>query len=376
MSAGDILIVGGTGVVGRRIAARLAPGLPGRVAIAGRDESRAAALCQELGQGSHARRMDVHDASSVERALEGIGTVMACVAQEELHLLRATIARGLAYTDIAPRLAFWRAAEEMRGDARRTGARILLGAGLTPGISNMMARRLAAELGQLDGVETAILLGLGDEYGPDSVAHIFEAVTQPYTVVENGRRREALPFSEGRVIDFSHPLGKRTAYLFPWSDAAYYPQTLGVATALGRFALEPAWAGWLAAMAVRAGARRWLRTARGSRASRRLVERLRRHAGRDDFALVVTAAGGERVLRMSLVGRSQADATADGAAELVLALASGAVREPGVWFPEQVISHERFFAALAERGWAPVVEETTPVRERAGRRARGLTVPQ
>jgi len=38
-------------------------------------------------------------------ALDGIGTVMACVQQRELHVLREAVSRGLAYTDIAPRLA-------------------------------------------------------------------------------------------------------------------------------------------------------------------------------------------------------------------------------------------------------------------------------
>lgn len=182
----DILVVGGYGAVGRRIAAHLAPRFPGRVVIAGRDERRAEALCRELGHGTRARRIDVDDAASIGPALEGVGTVMACVAQRELHLLRTAIERGLAYTDIAPRLAFWQGAEEMAAEARRTGARIVLGAGLSPGISNMMARQLATVVGRADRIETSILLSLGDEYGPDSLHHVLEAVAQPFDVLEDG----------------------------------------------------------------------------------------------------------------------------------------------------------------------------------------------
>jgi hypothetical protein len=36
--------------------------------------------------------------------LGGVGLVMSCIDQPEPHLLRAAIARGLAYTDIAPHL--------------------------------------------------------------------------------------------------------------------------------------------------------------------------------------------------------------------------------------------------------------------------------
>lgn len=94
----DILVVGGYGVVGRRIAAMLAPRFPDRVIIAGRDEGRAARLCRELGRGTRAGRIDVNDARSIEEALDGVGTVMTCVAQREQHLLRAAIARGVGYT--------------------------------------------------------------------------------------------------------------------------------------------------------------------------------------------------------------------------------------------------------------------------------------
>lgn len=358
----DILIVGGAGVVGRRIAAQLAPRFPGRVVIAGRDERRAEALCRELSHGTRARRIDVEDAASIGPALDSAGTVIACVAQRELHLLRTSIARGVAYTDVAPRLAFWQGAEEMAAEARRTGARIVLGAGLSPGISNMMARRLAAAVGRVDRIETAILLSLGDEYGPDSLHHVLEAVTQPFTVLEDGHRHAAVPFTHGKRIDFPEPLGPRTAYLFPWSDVVYYPKTLGARSSIGRFALDPEWTAGLAALLVRAGARRWLKRPGLFHGNRRAIDRLKRvYAGHDRFAMVVTVEGGGRVMKMSLCGRHQADATAAGAAEIARALAAGEVEQAGVWLPEQVVPHERFFEALASLGWRPAMEESVPI---------------
>lgn len=50
--ARDILVVGSYGVVGRRIAERLAPLFHERVVIAGRDEQKATALCRDLGEGA------------------------------------------------------------------------------------------------------------------------------------------------------------------------------------------------------------------------------------------------------------------------------------------------------------------------------------
>jgi saccharopine dehydrogenase (NAD+, L-lysine-forming) len=354
----DILIAGGYGVVGRRIAAALASRFPGRILIAGRDPSRAETLCNELGHGSRPRRIDIDDQASVHEALDHVGTVIACVAQPEMHLLRASIARGLAYTDIAPRLAFWQGAEQMADQARRTGARIVLGAGLSPGISNMMAAQMTRAIGRVDYIETAILLSLGDEYGPDSMHHVFESLIQPFRVLEEGRERSAVPFSEPVHVDFSGPFGTRKAYLFPWSDVVYYPKTLGANTSIGRFALEPAWASEFVSLMMRTGARRWLQRPGFLRGNRRAIDRLkRRYAGHDHFALVVTVQGSDRAMKMSLTGRHQADATAAGAAEIARALASGEVAEAGVWLPEQVISPESFFAGLATLGWRPISQK-------------------
>jgi saccharopine dehydrogenase-like NADP-dependent oxidoreductase len=207
--AGHILIVGGYGVVGRRLAALLAPLYPGRVVIAGRRERTAEAACPEIGHGIRPRHIDVNQPSSVQRALDGVG--VSCVQQRELHLLRASVGRGVADSDIAPRLAFWRGAESLDAETRKTGARMLLGAGLSPGISNTMARRLASSVGRVDRIETSILLSIGDEFGSDSTSHVLESVAQGYTVMEDGRERKAVPFGEGRPVLFPPPLGRQTA---------------------------------------------------------------------------------------------------------------------------------------------------------------------
>jgi len=353
-TTGDILIAGGYGVVGRRIAALLAPSFVGRVVIAARDETKASALARQLGQGTRGRRLDLADAASIDAALAGVGTIMVCVSDHELHLLRAAISRGLAYTDIAPRLAFWKGAEEMNAEARRTGARVLLGAGLSPGISNMMARQLKDAIGAAERIETAILLSLRDEFGPDSLRHVLESVSQPFSVLEDGRSTSTLPFSRGVRVVFPEPVGSKTAYRFPWSDVVYYPKTLGVRTAVGRFALEPSWAGRLASVLVRLGATKGLGRPERMKAFLHLIERIKGRSSRGDaFALAVTVQGAGRTMRIGLSGRHQADATAAGAAELARQLAAGEVSSAGVWLPEEIVSPVRFFAMLAEHGFTP-----------------------
>jgi saccharopine dehydrogenase-like NADP-dependent oxidoreductase len=71
----DILITGGYGTVGRRVAADLAPGYPDRVVVAGRSTEKAAPLATELGHSVRGRRIGVGEPNSVEAALDGLGVV-------------------------------------------------------------------------------------------------------------------------------------------------------------------------------------------------------------------------------------------------------------------------------------------------------------
>jgi saccharopine dehydrogenase (NAD+, L-lysine-forming) len=355
----DILITGGYGTVGRRVAADLAPEYPGNVVVAGRSTEKATQLAAELGYGVRGRRVDVGNPSTVEAALGGVGVVMNCIDQPEPYLLRAAIRRGLAYTDIAPHLMTRRPTEAMKGEAAQTGARIVLGAGLAPGISSMLARLGADRVGAVESVESSVLLSVGDTYGPASRAYLMEEIALPYAVRIEGREVPMRPFAESARVTFPQPLGGKTAYLFPFSDQVFFPETLGAQTALSRLVLEPPWLGKLLSMLIRLRITAVLRRREGAEQRvQRLMTRLQsRYRGRDWYGVVVDVRGARGRIRASLVGRGQATGTAIGASAVVRALAEGEVKQPGIWLAEQVVLLGPFFERLATCGLVPTLED-------------------
>ena len=362
-----ILIVGGYGEVGSRLAAQLEASHPNRVIVAGRHPEQATGLT---------RRIDVDDPDSVERALDGVGVVTACVRQREPHLLRAAVRRGIAYTSIAPPWMAWAEIEPLRAEAKRSGSRVVLAAGLEPGITSVLVRAAADRLGQVDVVETALLLGLGDAYGADSMAFIFEEITEPYSIVIDGQPEEANAFERPKLVAFPAPVGLRRAYTMPFRDQLYYPATLGAKTAIARIALDPSWLSRVLSALLRVGLRRVLHRGGTRGAVHGLIEKLRgRYSGHDHYALVVDVRGGGRTIRSTLVGRQQAETTAAGVGAITEALWAREVDEPGVWLAEQVIAPEPFLARLAAHGIVPITEELSTTSRAAsvaptsGRRA-------
>jgi saccharopine dehydrogenase (NAD+, L-lysine forming) len=353
-----ILIVGGYGIVGQRLAADLALNYPGRIVVAGRHIEGATQLAARLGHGVRGQSIDVDDANSVEGALHGVSLIVSCIDQSEPYLLRAAIARGLAYTDITPHLMQRQPTETMKTDAIRSGARILLGAGLAPGISSMFARLGADRVGDVVRVESNVLLSIGDLFGPASRSYILDEIALPYGVRIDGRQQSTRAFRGAARVTFPPPLGQRTAYLFPFSDQVFFHETLGARTALARLALDPPWLGRALSALVWLGVPSLLQHRAGTpQRLNRLVGWLQqRYAGYDWYGLAVEVQGTGGLVRVSLSGHGQANATAIGAAALVRALYEGEVEHPGIWLAEQIVPPDPFLDRLAAQGLVPLIE--------------------
>jgi saccharopine dehydrogenase (NAD+, L-lysine forming) len=330
----DILIVGGYGEVGHRLARLLEITHPDRVIVAGRHPERVPRL--------RARRVDVDDLASIDAALEGVGLVIACVRQREPQLLRAAVRRGLAYTSIAPPALPWPEIQDLSAEARLSGARVIFGAGIEPGISSVLARAAADRVGRVERVETALLFSVGDSYGSDSMVFLMDELAQGNA------------FTSSTLVEFPPPVGVRRAYNLPFSDQRYYAHTLGARTAIARLALDPPWIARAVSMLVHLGARKVASRGGAHGPLSGMVERLRmRHAGEDRFALLVEVQGEHGVVRADLLGRGQAQATAAGVLAIAEALLNREVTPAGVHMAEQVIAPDRFFKRLAAQGLYP-----------------------
>ena len=352
MNSREILIVGGYGVVGRRIAAELALNYPDRVVIGGRNLGRADELATTIGHGVRGRRIDIADPSSIAAALEGVVVVISCIDQPGRALLWAAIERGLNYTDITPHLTELgrgEAYDKIDAAARASGASLVLGTGIVPGISNVMVCALADALGGADEIETALVLAASDVKGPASLDYFLQELSMSFVIRVDGEDRRTRAFSAPRLIEFPPPAGAQVAYLFPFSDQVLYPRTMGARTALTRLAIEPVWLARGLAVMVRTGVSR-LMAIEGVRhaVARRLQDRPSSKGAW--FALRVDVRSGGRSRRATLVGQAQADAAAAGAAGVARLLIEGDVAEPGAWMPEQIVDPGPFLSRLATQG--------------------------
>ncbi len=354
-----ILIVGGSGMIGRKIAKDLASDYPNQVVIAARDVEKASLVASEIGFGVQAQHLDITNRSSVNTALQGVGFVISCVTQRETpHLFLAAITQGCGYTDIAPMWAHkYPLSEALRAEAVNTGARIIIGAGIVPGISSVLARKGADWVGPVESITTTCLLSAGDEYGTNSRENLGEEFATPFKTTIDGQKVLAWPFTRPHKVEFAPPVGTVTAYLMPFVDQLFYPETLGAQTAVSQMAYLPLWLPRLVSallpIARRASAQR--RSGMGRNLDRILAWLKGRYQGLNWWGAHVEVWGAKGIYRASIQGHEQATGTALSGSALLRALVEGEVDRPGIWTAEQVVSPERFLKRLAGHGLIPTV---------------------
>ncbi|WP_300556600.1 saccharopine dehydrogenase NADP-binding domain-containing protein [Maricaulis sp.] len=318
-----ILIIGGYGHVGSKIARRLIAA--GRaVTVAGRDGAKARAEAAKLGCEGAA--FDLARPASWG-ALEAADVVICCLDTPDASLARAVLERGARYLDISATDAVLRRIEGLDAFTAEKDTLALLSVGLAPGLTNLMVREARTRRPDASGFRIGVLLGLGDEHGPAAI---------DWTL------RTLVPLSRADIRPMRFGADRRAQPTIPFDFADQHALTRrGYPRVETRLALgSPLMAGWvlrlLSRMAQRPGLRAFLA---------RTMPLLR--VGSDRTALVVEALGAP-ALRLTLEGRQEAEVTAQIAAEVALRITGLEAR--GVRHLDEVLTLDALSGALAGQG--------------------------
>ncbi|MFE0148950.1 saccharopine dehydrogenase family protein [Nonomuraea sp. NPDC059007] len=316
-----VLILGGYGAVGREAAAALT-GVPGtRVIVAGRNPGRAAPI-----PGTTAMRVDAADPADLDRALDGVTTVLMCAEIDNARVARACLKRGIGYVDVSASHDLLAEIGGLDDVARASGATAALSVGLVPGVTNLLAR-VCAERSPAAELRVGVLLGSGEHHGPAAIAWTLDGLG-------------ALDGSW--TMNFPVPYGSRVVHRFPFSDQYTLPGTLGVPAVRTGLCLDSRLFTRLLAVAGRPAVARLLRR-KGVR-SLLLGALARFHFGGDGFAVTVTSGRGGA----SFSGRRQSRVTGRAAALLIRDLPA---LPPGVRHIEQLVDPIAFLSELASDGF-------------------------
>ena len=181
-----VLILGGYGSFGARVARRLARGGLVDIIIAGRSEASARQMAQVLARAgnanvTHAVLDAVHpDRATLERLQPAVIINASGPFQEQdTSLPRLAIELGIHCVDLADSRAYVAGVTALDAAAREKGVLIVSGASTVPGLSSAVADHFLPQFRRLESIDYGITPGNGTEQGIATVRSVLGTLGKP-----------------------------------------------------------------------------------------------------------------------------------------------------------------------------------------------------
>jgi saccharopine dehydrogenase-like NADP-dependent oxidoreductase len=209
----NVMVIGGYGFFGRRIAESLVRGPTVNLFIAGRDRARALDLARELNlPDTRAVRADAMD-SSFSELLRGLAIDVAIhtagpFQAQDYRVARSAIEAGCHYIDLADGREFVTGIRVLDPAAREAGVSVVSGASSVPALSAAVVDRLAGPFDRLDSIRIGISSGARSP-GLATVQGILSYIGRPFGRLQNGNRVSAYGWQDLIRHRFPSPVGTR-----------------------------------------------------------------------------------------------------------------------------------------------------------------------
>jgi len=202
-----------------------------RVIIGDVETSRAKELANQLGSNMVAvTKVDLMDHQSLVSAIKSSKVLINATWYEyNTQVMKAAIEAKVHYLDMGGLFHVTRKQMEMNSTAREAGVTAVLGAGESPGMTNIMC---AASAETLDAVEEIRIRVGARETAPQksdrlvfpfAVSTVFDEYSKPPIIFLDGQFQEVECLSGAEEIQFAEPIGRQSCHYSIHSEIATLP---------------------------------------------------------------------------------------------------------------------------------------------------------
>lgn len=352
-----VLIIGGSGRIGRSVAADLLRFTDVTVTLTGR-RSQAAFKLQSR---QRYQQLLVSDLVGVGDAIANHDLVIHCAGPfrtRDFNILAQCIEQKTPYIDVADSPDYVSEALAFKDVAKAAGVTCIVSTGVFPGISNSMVRQGIEQLETADQVHLSYLVAGSGGAGVTVMRTTFTELQTPFEATVNGERTVIQPYSGREILPFPAPYNSGAGvYWFNTVEALTlaqsFPQLSSVITKFG--SLPDAYNRLTGLMTLLPPS--WLRQPATveflSQVSYAMTQVTDRFSG-TGIAIRLAITGhhqGQAITYLATATHPDtAEAAGYGTGSVAQLLLAGQLALPGVWPVEQVLPTSLFEKTLAERG--------------------------
>lgn len=226
----DVVVLGGAGAMGSYSVEWLAEATGiDRLVAADANPDGASAVAELPSAGFEP--VDVTDHAALVALLEDFDVAVNCVGpfyRFAQPVVDGAIEAGTSLVDICDD---YDVTEALLADhdaaARDAGVTVLLGMGASPGITNVLARRGADRLDDVDRIDVRVTRGAGEATGPAIPYHVFNSWLGGVPTYRDGGSDTVQALRDGaEVTTFPEPFGPVTTYHFGHPETVTLPRTI------------------------------------------------------------------------------------------------------------------------------------------------------
>ncbi|GAK09494.1 saccharopine dehydrogenase [Geomicrobium sp. JCM 19038] len=173
-----------------------------KVIAAGRSFKKAKAFSEEVDNKVVPQLIDVMSNDQYPDWLKEVDICVMCIEQKHPNFIKFCFQHHIHYIDISP--SYESLSQVMVFDelAKKSQSSAVIGVGLSPGLSNLLASQLSNEMHQVEQIDTYLMLGIGEVHGHDGVNWLLYHIQKNYTLMENGLEKQVKPLSMVRDQHF------------------------------------------------------------------------------------------------------------------------------------------------------------------------------
>jgi len=253
-----VLIIGGSGRIGRSIAADLIKNDAVVVTLTSRSLEAAQQAAASLGSQARAIQLDLTHLKALETAIaDGVAypqdrgqsetsapydLVIHCAGpfhDRDARVLQTCIQQRVNYLDVSDHPSFTEKALKFKDQATAAGVTAIINTGVFPGISNSMVRQDVEALDQADTIHLSYVVAGTGGAGMTIMRTTFLGLIDPFLGWLNGQWQLIQPYSDREHIQFPPPYGRVNVFWFDVPERLTLPQSFSVQSVITKFGSVP-----------------------------------------------------------------------------------------------------------------------------------------
>ncbi|MDX2098170.1 MAG: saccharopine dehydrogenase NADP-binding domain-containing protein [Leptolyngbyaceae cyanobacterium bins.59] len=356
----QVLILGGSGRVGRSVAADLLAYTDAAITITGRSLDKGERIQGDLGDRVRFLNLSLSDADVLRSAISHAHLVIHCAGPfhyRDATVLKTCIEVGVNYLDVSDNRAFTLKALSYQPAAKEAGVTAIINTGIFPGISNSMVRQGVEQLDEVDTIHLSYVVAGSGGAGVTVMRTTFLGLQTPFQAWIEGDWRWIQPYSDREAVAFPSPYGKAHVYWFDMPEAFTLVESFPVKTVITKFGSVPDFYNHLTWIAAHWFPKSWMKNPAGIEFLAHVSHRMT--AATNPFSGIGVAIRSEvkgrkngqgACLNSLLVHENTAIASGYGTGSIAQLLLAGQLKKTGVWPVEQALPTDQFEQVMASRG--------------------------